>query len=175
MICPNCKTSNNDTADYCYNCGCRLHNNFRNSTANIPSYMPPTSSGTAVSDNPPSNSKTADRFAVLSFAFALASLIASVLLVVLLAVADMLISKDTLGWDAFFSAGGLSYIIPLIIFPLLVLGIVFSFVATAKKTKKKKLALTARIITFSEIVISMLVMVVFFAFLLIAAMHGPYY
>lgn len=171
MICPNCKTSNNDTADYCYNCGCRLHNNFRNTAANIPSYMPPTSSGTAVSNNTPSNSKTADRFAVLSFAFALASLIASVLLVVLLAVADMLTSKET----SFFSTGGLSYIISLIIFPHLVLSIVFSFIATAKKTQKKKFAIAARIIAFSEIGISMLVMVVFFAFLLIAAMHGPYY
>lgn len=141
--------------------------------------MPPTSGTVVGNNNPPASSKTADRFAVLSFAFALASLIASVLLVVLLAVADMLISKDTLGrgalWGAFFSAGGLSYIIPLIIFPHLVLSIVFSFIATAKKTQKKKFAIAARIIAFSEIVISILVMVVFFAFLLIAAMHGPYY
>ena len=171
MVCPNCKTQNNDTAEYCYNCGCRLNNNFRNSAANMPSYMPPTSGTVVGNNNPPASSKTADRFAVLSFAFALASLIASVLLVVLLAVADMLTSKDT----SFFSVGGLSYIIPLIIFPHLVLSIVFSFIATAKKTQKKKFAIAARIIAFSEIGISMLVMVVFFAFLLIAAMHGPYY
>lgn len=171
MVCPNCKTQNNDNAKYCYNCGCRLNNNFRNSAANMPSYMPPTSGATVVSNNPSASSKIADRFAVLSFAFALASLIASVLLVVLLAVADILISKET----SFFSAGGLSYIIPLIIFPHLVLSIVFSFIATAKKTQKKKFAIAARIIAFSEIGISMLVMVVFFAFLLIAAMHGPYY
>lgn len=171
MVCPNCKTQNNDTAEYCYNCGCRLNNNFRNSAANMPSYMPPTSGTVVGNNNPPAISKTADRFAVLSFAFALASLIASVLLVVLLAVADMLTSKDT----SFFSVGGLSYIIPLIIFPHLVLSIVFSFIATAKKTQKKKFAIAARIIAFSEIGISMLVMVVFFAFLLIAAMHGPYY
>lgn len=171
MVCPNCKTQNNDTAEYCYNCGCRLNNNIRNSAANMPSYMPPTSGTVVGNNNPPASSKTADRFAVLSFAFALASLIASVLLVVLLAVADILISKET----SFFSAGGLSYIIPLIIFPHLVLSIVFSFIATAKKTQKKKFAIAARIIAFSEIGISMLVMVVFFAFLLIAAMHGPYY
>ena len=171
MICPNCKTQNNDTAEYCYNCGCRLNNNIRNSAANMPSYMPPTSGTVVGNNNPPASSKTADRFAVLSFAFALASLIASVLLVVLLAVADILISKET----SFFSAGGLSYIIPLIIFPHLVLSIVFSFIATAKKTQKKKFAIAARIIAFSEIGISMLVMLVFFAFLLIAAMHGPYY
>lgn len=170
MVCPNCKTHNNDTAVYCYNCGCRL-NNIRNSAANMPSYMPPTSGTVVGNNNPPASSKTADRFAVLSFAFALASLIASVLLVVLLAVADMLTSKDT----SFFSAGGLSYMIPLIIFPHIVLSIVFSFIATAKKTQKKKIAIAARIIAFSEIGISMLVMVVFFAFLLIAAMHGPYY
>lgn len=173
MVCPNCKTQNNDTAEYCYNCGCRLNNNIRNSAANMPSYMPPTSGTVVGNNNPPASSKTADRFAVLSFAFALASLIASVLLVVLLAVADMLISKDTLGWGALFSAGG--YIIPLIIFPHIVLSIVFSFIATAKKTQKKKFAIAARIIAFSEIGISMLVMVVFFAFLIIAAMHGPYY
>lgn len=175
MICPNCKTSNNDTADYCYNCGCRLHNNFRNSAANIPNYMPPTSSGTAVSDNPPSNSKTADRLAVLSFIFALSSVGVSILLVVILCVADSLLSNKTFGWSAFMGVEGLSCIIPLTIIPLLILSIVFSFVATAKKTKKKKLAIAARIIAFSEIGISVLLFILFIAFIILAAMNGPYY
>lgn len=175
MICPNCNRPNNNTAEYCYNCGYKLHNNFRNTANNIPNYMPPTNGATTASNNPPANSKIADRLAVLSFIFALSNVGISILLVVLLAVADSLLSNQTFGWSAFWGAEGLSFIVPLIITPLFILSIVFSFVATAKKTKKNNLAIAARIIVFSEFGISVLFLIGFIAFAVLVAMNGPYY
>ena len=175
MLCPYCNRPNSDNAEYCYNCGYKLHNNFRNTATNMPNYISPTNGTTAVSNTSPANSKTADRLAVLSFIFALSSVGVSILLVVILCVADSLLSNKTFGWSAFMGVEGLSYIIPLIIIPLLILSIVFSFVATAKKTKKKKLAIAARIIAFSEIGISVLLLILFIAFIILAAMNGSYF
>lgn len=167
MLCPRCNAVNNDTAEFCHNCGCALLNN----TVYGEYYSPLSDSIRNCSEQQHTGMTvdTADRFAVMSFIFAISSFVSSVIFVIFVSLSSIFMYNNIFFFDV------LTGFLPLAAFSFFVCSLVFSFIATAKNTRKRKLAVAARIIVFSEIGVSVLLFIGFILFLFLAAVNGPYY
>ena len=152
MICPNCHTHNIDNTFFCCHCGYKFPQPDRR---NI--------------------NKTADKLSIVSFILTISNVGWNILLAILFAIADSLLSNKLFGTASFYGMNYISYFMMLVSFPMLILAIVFSFIATAKKTSKRKFAIASRIICFSEIGIFILACILFVVFLILFAANGPYY
>ena len=165
MFCPRCNAVNNDTAEFCHNCGCALLNN----TVYGEYYSPLSDSIRNCSEQQHTGMTvdTADRFAVMSFIFAILSFVSSVIFVIFVSLSSIFMYNNIFFFDV------LTGFLPLVAFSFFVCSLVFSFIATAKNTRKRKLAVAARIIVFSGV--SILLFIGFILFLFLAAVNGPYY
>ena len=167
MLCPRCNAVNNDTAKFCHNCGCALLNN-----AVYGEYYDPLSDSIrncSEQQHIGMTVDTADRFAVMSFIFAISSFVSSVVFVLFEFLSTIFMYSNMFFFDM------LTGFLPLVAFSFFVCSLVFSFIATAKNTRKRKLAVAARIIAFSEIGVFLLLFIGFILFLFLAAINGPYY
>jgi len=123
------------------------------------------------------NSERYDKMATLSLLFAILNIVI-VVIVSIMSTLHTAFSLDFLyGLPYIYSAVFdiivyLSYFISL---ALMILSLVFSFISTKNNTTKRKAAIAARIIVFTEIGISVLAFIAAIGFFILAMMYGPYY